>query len=370
MWQKYLIFFGLILSISVFGQAGFFASGGGIIRLVHNGSGVFNTQEWDVNFGSTFELSIRGGYAHTFKGPNGNICSTKLHYRVYKQGDAPGFFNDFNVPFISNSPFNTIFNGGFVDGTALGDQKWENETENINIAALATSNGTWVLEVYFSAKGSTSNSFGCDEHIFYSNFGNNFKIYFNIVDDFNTYTSAVKISTCADPNFFYRTSGDGVNQISSVDLNNQNFGSFFQNSNDLVLNGAELKTFKEDYANVCEPILNYRVYLTSDPPTGAFIPVTIPFLENCNGCPGTFSLGDSCNGSSTCNDQKWQKINASINLTDLPIGDYVLEIYLEIPGNDSNTANCIDTRYVNNGGNNFKSFFSIISTTSPITSEP
>ena len=34
------------------------------------------------------------------------------------------------------------------------------------------------------------------------------------------------------------------------------------------------------------------------------------------------------------------------------------------------TTNCIDTRYVNNGGNNFKSFFSIISTTSPITSEP
>jgi hypothetical protein len=352
-----------------FGQAGFFASGGGVIRLSHNASPDFNTQEWNVNYGSTHSLWLKGGYAHTFKGANGNICSTKLHYRVYKQGDAPGLFNDFNVPFIANSPFTTLADGGAVNGSTLGDQKWENESENIDLTALATSNGTWVLEVYFSAKGSTSNSFGCDEDIFYSNFGNNFKIYFNIVDDFNTYTSAVIISTCADPNFFYRTSGDGVNQISTVDLI-PDFGSFFQSSNDLVLNGAELKTFKENYANVCEPILNYRVYLTSDPPTGAFNQISIPFLENCNGCPGTFSLGDPCNGSSTCNDQKWQNINASINLTDLPIGDYDLEFYLEIPGSDSNTSDCLDIKYINNGGNNFKATFTIIAPTSEITSNP
>lgn len=195
-----------------------------------------------------------------------------------------------------------------------------------------------------------------------------------MVDHYYAFASAVNLRTCEAPNFpyaFYNISGDVTNQISTVNLENQNFGNFFQGSGDFRLQGGELKTFKEDYANVCETLLRYRIYPTSTP-SGAFLPLSINFLEDCSSCPGFFPTGGPCNGLGTCNDQKWQttSLNGNIDLTTFPPGNYTLEVYFEILGNNSNTTGCSDTRFINNEVNNYKATFTIISPTSEITSNP
>ena len=364
----------LFCSLISFGQAGFFPSGGGVIRLSHNASADFNTQEWNVNYGSTHSLWLKGGYAHTFKGANGNICEVTLHYRVFKDGETPGAFSYLNLGFDSGNPYTTNAVGGDVSGNNLGDQRWGRDDQNINISELATSNGTWVLEVFFSATGNNSSSSGCGDPFFYTNSGSNYQVFFNMVDHYYAFASAINLKTCESPDFpyaFYNTSGDVINQISTVNFENQNFGSFFQDSGDFRLQGGELKTFKEDYANVCTSVLRYRIYEESNP-SGSFSPINIDPLEDCNGCPGAFPSGGPCNGLGTCNDQKWQTtgLNANIDLTSFPPGNYVLEIYLEVLGNNSNTSGCSDIRYINNGGANFKATFTIIPPTSEITSNP
>lgn len=357
-----------------YGQAGFFAENlGGVLRLSHNGSADFNIRNWDSNLGSTYALFLKGGAVHTFKGANGNICAATLYYRVYKQGDTPGAFNSINLAFNTNQPFTTTTTTGDISGNNIGDQRWQEEVQNINLSALATSNGTWVVEVYFSATGSSSSSSGCTDSFFYSNSGNNYRILFNMVDHYNAYASAVNFQTCqsnVSPFEFYNTSGLGLNQIGATNFENLNFGAFFQNSGDLILQGGELKTFKENYANVCIPILYYRVYPIASP-SGVFLPININFFENCNGCAnGAFSFGDPCNTTGTCNDQKWQSINANINLTNHPPGNYTIEVYFEIPGSNNNITACDFSRFVNNNGNNFKANFTILSATSPITTTP
>lgn len=357
-----------------YGQAGFFGSNaGGVILLSHNAGSDFATRNWNANLGSTHSLWLKGASANTFKNSNSNICTASLHYRVYKQDAAPGSFFSFNLNFNSNHPFTTSSDMGQISSNNLGDQRWRDYNQNINIAALATSNGTWVLEVFFSATGSNSSSSGCTDSFFYSNSGNNYRILFNMVDHYNAYASAVNFQTCqsnVSPFEFYNTSGFGLNQIGATNFENLNFGAFFQNSGDLILQGGELKTFKENYANVCTPILYYRVYPTASP-SGAFVPININFFENCIGCAnGAFSFGDPCNTTGTCNDQKWQSINANINLTNHPPGNYTIEVYFEIPGSNTNITSCDFSRFINNNGNNFKANFTILSATSPITTTP
>jgi hypothetical protein len=358
-----------------FGQAGFFGSNaGGVILLSHNAGSDFATRNWNANLGSTHSLWLKGASAHTFKNNNGNICSATLHYRVYRQDAAPGSFLSFNLNFNSNHPFTTSTDMGQISSNNLGDQRWRDYNQNINIAALANSNGTWVLEVFFSATGSNSTGSGCTDSFFYSNNGNNYRIFFNIVDHFGVYASAVAIKTCQNTfvnHTYYHTSGNSTNQISTTNFNGYNFGAFFQNSGDFKLKGGELKTFKESYANICTPILHYRVYPANSSPTGSFQPININFFENCNGCTnGAFSYGDPCNSTGTCNDQKWQTLNNDINLTNYSVGNYILEIYFQIPGSNNNTVACDFARFVNNNGNNFKANFSIIPITTTITQTP
>lgn len=358
-----------------YSQAGFFGSNdGGVIGLSHNGGSDFNTRDWNSNLGSTHALVLRGGAAHTFKGVNGNICSATFHYRVFKQGDTPGAFTTLNLGFSANAPLTTSTTTGSINGNTSGDQRWQETTQNINLAALATSNGTWVLEVYFSATGSNTNSSGCSDTFFYNNSGNNYQILFNVVNHYGEFASAVNLKTCQSatlPYEFYNTTGIGTNQIGSTNFDLLQLGAFFQNSSDLVLQGGELKTFKENYANVCSPILHYRIYPDTSAPTGAFSTITIAFFETCIGClDGAFSFGDPCNTLGPCNDQKWQTTNANIDLTNAAPGNYILEVYFEIPGSNNNTSACDFSRYVNNNGNNFKASFTIIPTTTPITSNP
>jgi len=178
-------------------------------------------------------------------------------------------------------------------------------------------------------------------------------------ENFGSFGSAVYVQTCSNnvnSNTFYRTEGD----ISPNNFNNNNFGSYFQNSGALKLQGGEVKTWRNAGANVCEPILYYRVYPTGVP-SGAFNPVTLPIYENCPG--GAFPNGGPCTG----NDQKWQRPGlagvgslANIDLTTLSPGTYQIEVYFDVPGNHTGANGCPNTVYISNNGANYKASFTIV----------
>ncbi|WP_298303368.1 fibronectin type III domain-containing protein [Flavobacterium sp.] len=175
--------------------------------------------------------------------------------------------------------------------------------------------------------------------------------------DFGSYASAVWLTNCATSNFF-NTVGTGVDIIGPAAnvFPNTDLGTYVQNSNALILRGAELKTFKSVTANVCSARLNYRIYPAATTP-GAFTVMDLPFFDNCGG--GTFPTGGPCNTG----DQKWQRVlndsQSPINLTAYAPGDYVLEVYYDVTGDVNSTTACDDTILINNNGANYIATYTI-----------
>lgn len=176
---------------------------------------------------------------------------------------------------------------------------------------------------------------------------------------FNAFATAVFIDNCetTDPGDFFNITGSGTNLIAPTGnvFTNNDFGTYVQNSGNLILKGGQLKSFKTPTSNVCGTNLFYRVYPASGTPT-AFTAIALPFYDDCVG--SSFPTGGSCNTG----DQKWQNIAQAIDLTQNPPGNYTLEVYFDILGDNDNPAQCDDTILVNNAGNNFKADFSIQST--------
>lgn len=180
---------------------------------------------------------------------------------------------------------------------------------------------------------------------------------------FNAIATAVNIENCqtTTPGEYFNTTGSGAASIGPASniFTNNDFGNYVQNSGNLLLKGGQLKSFKNiTTSNVCSATMHYRVYLTSGGPSGAFIDVPLTTVEDCDGT-GNFPSGGTCNPG----DQKWTDISQSIDLTAVPtIGNYTVEVYYTLVGDNISTTDCNDTVLVNNGGNNFKSTFSIQST--------
>jgi hypothetical protein len=140
-------------------------------------------------------------------------------------------------------------------------------------------------------------------------------------------------------NTFYDLQAD----TSNPDFNNASLGTF-DFSNTLILNGAQIKTFKCDGGNVTGGNLFYRVYLNETTPPAFNGPVTLGFASN---DPG------GCGG-----DQTWQKLDFNTNLIqDLTVsGTYVLEVFTSAPGFPFEV-------FSSNGGANYKAFFNFNSIT-------
>lgn len=190
----------------------------------------------------------------------------------------------------------------------------------------------------------------------------------SVNDCYGSFGSAVYMQTCSNnvnSNAFFRTEGT----ISSNNFTSNNFGSYFQNSGDLKIQGGEVKTWKAVGANVCEPKLYYSVYPTGVP-SGVFNPITLPFYENCSGT--AFASGDPC---TNIRDQKWQRPGngnpfSNIDLTTYSPGTYQIEVYYEIPGNHSGTTGCPNLVYVNNNGTNYIASFTIVAAPSASSTGP
>jgi gliding motility-associated-like protein len=176
-----------------------------------------------------------------------------------------------------------------------------------------------------------------------------------------SYASAVWLTNCSTSNFF-NTVGSGADLIGPAAnvFTNTDFGTYVQNSNNFILRGAELKTFKSSSSNFCSARLNYRVYPAATTP-GAFQVMDLPWLEDCTG--SAFPSGGPCNPG----DQKWQRVVANgtttpyapVNLTAYPPGNYVLQVYYDLTGSDSSASGCNQNFLVDNNGAYYTATFTI-----------
>ncbi len=135
--------------------------------------------------------SLTIGFAEmlTYKNGSSNACGGSLKYRVYRTCDSAPAFSSLALGFCCN--FGGVDCAGGACGPDVnnpGDQKWKG-TPGAAISLLSglTSPGTYVIEVYFEATGSTSNSSGCEETKYSSNGGVNYRAYFeyDINDSFS-----------------------------------------------------------------------------------------------------------------------------------------------------------------------------------------
>lgn len=183
--------------------------------------------------------------------------------------------------------------------------------------------------------------------------------------DFGAYASAVWMDDCftAGDGKFYNTTGTGTDLINQEPGNTfiQNFGVHLQNSSTLIMRGAEVKTYKNGNTNVCGAKMYYRYYLNSGT-AGNFTSRNLGFFSDCNTGINEFFVGG---GPCQSGQQKWQCVSqpscdTPINLTNTAPGEYTLEVYYEITGDFNSTSQCDDAILLNNGGTNYKAFFSII----------
>jgi gliding motility-associated-like protein len=178
---------------------------------------------------------------------------------------------------------------------------------------------------------------------------------------FNSFATAVWVENCtntATDGAFYNVTGVGTDLIGASGniFPDSNLGTYVQNSGNLILRGAEIKSFKTPTSNVCSARLNYRIYQASTAP-GPFTILNLPFFDNC--VAGNFASGGTCN----IGDQKWQEVlgdsESPIDLTLLAPGNYVVELYFDLTGDNNSTTDCDDTILVNNGGVNYIANFTI-----------
>ena len=146
---------------------------------------------------------------------------------------------------------------------------------------------------------------------------------------FETY---VVLNANGGGNVFY----DAGASTANPNFHGANLGVFDPSLNSLILNGGEVKTFKNGVGDVTGAFLDYRIWLTGNE-SGSFIERSLPFNAN---------LGNG--------DQRWQLTGANINvLSGLSSGNYMLEVYFRASGNQGDV-------FDNRGGPNYEASFSVV----------
>jgi hypothetical protein len=176
-------------------------------------------------------------------------------------------------------------------------------------------------------------------------------------NEFGIWASAINLSTDGGATKkFYNTNpltGD-ANAIGTVNFSGS-LGTFTAGETKLVVNGAELKTWKGTNANVCGGKVNYRIFPKGSTPSGSFSQIAVGFKCDCN----TNVFADGL-GACGARDQKWSTtdVNNAITLPTNP-GVYVLEVYYEVSGQAGGTSQCSDTRYDSNNSANYSAEFTV-----------
>jgi len=172
-----------IVQVHVFAAAGFFGSpSGAVLSYTHNGGAMTTTSSFGTNIGNATTLVLNGAYIHTWKDANGNVCGGTLNYRIYPSANTPsGAFSQLSLSFSSNHSFTTVATPSNITSGGGNDQRWGQTTASIDLLTGLTANTQYRIEFYFEASGSVSNSSGCTDNMFYSNFGSNYTIDFTPV---------------------------------------------------------------------------------------------------------------------------------------------------------------------------------------------
>jgi hypothetical protein len=172
-----------------FASAVFLKDCGGNLYYNTTGSGLncinvnCATQFNGKNFGSfnanSSSFEIRGGEIKSWKNSNGNVCSARLNWVVYPQGNRPAspVFTTINLPFKTNCCGTTFCDGQGPCGGS--DQKWGVELAT-GTDLTSRPAGNYSLEIYFDYSGGNTSG-TCDITQYISNSGNNFIANFQIV---------------------------------------------------------------------------------------------------------------------------------------------------------------------------------------------
>ena len=131
-------------------------------------------------FTSGGSLTINFAEMLTFKNGSSNACGGNLKYRVYRTCDAAPSYSTLALTYCCQFGSSDCSGGACgPDIASTGDQKWRGvPSSTVNLISGLTLPGTYIIEVYFEATGSTSNASGCEETKFSSNGGANYKAYF------------------------------------------------------------------------------------------------------------------------------------------------------------------------------------------------
>ena len=133
----------------------------------------------------------------------------------------------------------------------------------------------------------------------------------------------------------------GINADLADSFSGTYFGHF-KTTDTFLLDGGELKTYKNGSSNVCGGNILYRVYKSCETP-GSFSAISLAFESNLGG-----------------GDQRWQTLGSAVNLlSGLSDGDYMLEVWFEALGSDANPSGCDYYKYDSNSGSNFIANFSV-----------
>ncbi len=150
--------------------------------------------------------------------------------------------------------------------------------------------------------------------------------------NYGIYETYVILRLNGGANAFYDAGANTANP----DFQGASLGTFNPSLNSLILNGGEVKTFKNGVGDVTGAFLDYRIWLTGNA-SGSFIERSLPFNAN---------LGNG--------DQRWQLTGDNINvLSGLSSGNYTMEVYFRASGNQGDV---FDSR----GGLNYQATFSVV----------
>lgn len=169
-------------------------------------------------------------------------------------------------------------------------------------------------------------------------------------------------------NTIYNTSGSGPNRVNdtpgALSFDGISLGTFSENTHCAKITASEVKTWKNNTGNVCNAVLNWRVYLASTSPSGSFNTLPLLTVSDCDTTTSFFM-----DGLGTCSEggQKWKDYGLNVDfINSLAVGNYILEIYFSYTGSDSSTSTCETTKYINNSSANYKATFTVSNpTTNP-----
>lgn len=149
---------------------------------------------------------------------------------------------------------------------------------------------------------------------------------------YGIYESYVVINANGGGNVFY----DAGANTGNPNFPGANLGAFNPSINTLVLNGGEVKTWKDPGGDVTGVFIAYRIWKQGNE-SGSFTERSIFFHSNLGG-----------------GDQKWQLTGDNINvLSGLGNGDYKLEVYFRASGNQGNV-------FDNVNGANYEASFTVV----------